>query len=114
MKQHPLKLISIASLVGQILNQISLLFWLEGEFRYVLALIFTLPLLLPLYGLISNKLYTYRWTGFLTMLYIIIGVSEGFSNPQLRIYAVLTLLFSTGLFVGSIYYSRYLSTQRSN
>ena len=112
MKAHPLKIISLLSLAGQILNQLSLLYWLDGEIRYALAIVFTLPLLLPLYGLAAEKLYTYRWTGFLTMLYFIIGVSEAFSNPQLRIYAVLTLCFSTALFISSIYYSRYLSLQQ--
>ncbi len=114
MKTHPLKLISLLSLTGQILNQISLLYWLDGEIRYVLAVVFTLPLLLPLHGLVTERLYTYRWTGFLTMLYFIIGVSEGFSNPQLRIYAVLTLCLSMALFISSIYFSRYLSLQQHN
>lgn len=109
MKNHPLKWISLVALIGQILNQLGLLYWLEGGISYVLAIAFTLPLLLPLHGLIREKLYTYRWTGFLTMLYFIIGVSEAFSNSQLRIYAVLTLGLSTALFISSVYYSRYLS-----
>ena len=114
MKYHPLKLLSLASLGGQIVIQLGLLYWLEGEIRYVLATAFTLPLILPLYGLMTDRLYTYRWTGFLTMLYFLIGVSEGFSNPQLRLYAVFTLFFSTTLFISSIYYSRYLGLRRSS
>jgi uncharacterized membrane protein len=114
MKPHPLKIISLSALIGQILNQLSLLFWIEGNIRYVLAPAFTLPLLIPFWGLFKDKLYTYRWTGFLTMLYFIIGVSETFSNPHLRVYGVLTLCFSATLFLGSIYYSRYLSACKAS
>jgi uncharacterized membrane protein len=109
MKPHPLKIISLTALIGQILNQLSLLFWIEGNIRYVLAPLFTLPLLIPLFGLLKDRLYTYRWTGFLTMLYFIIGVSEAFSNSDLRIYGVLTLCLTLALFLSSMYYSRYLS-----
>ena len=113
MTQHPLKIISLTALIGQIVNQLSLLFWIEGNIRYILAPLFTLPLLIPLYGLLKDKLYTYRWTGFLTMLYFIIGVSETFSNSDLRIYGVLTLCFTLTLFLSSMYYSRYLSANRT-
>ena len=113
MKYHPLKMLSLVALIGQIVTQLGLLYWLEGDIRYVLATAFTIPLLLPLYGLITDRLYTYRWTGFLTMLYFIIGVSEAFSNPLLRLYAVLTLCFTTTLFISSIYYSRYLGLKRN-
>ncbi len=112
MTQHPLKIISLTALIGQIVNQLSLLFWIEGNIRYILAPLFTLPLLIPLYGLLKDKLYTYRWTGFLTMLYFIIGVSETFSNSDLRVYGVLTLCFTLTLFISSMYYSRYLSANR--
>jgi len=112
MTQHPLNFISLTALIGQILNQLSLLLWVEGNIRYVLAPLFMLPLLIPLYGLLKDKLYTYRWTGFLTMLYFMIGVSEAFSNSALRIYAVLTLILTLALFLSVMYYSRYLSAQR--
>jgi uncharacterized membrane protein len=113
MTQHPLKIISITALIGQILNQLSLLLWIEGNIRYVLAPLFTLPLLIPIFGLLKDKLYTYRWTGFLTMLYFIIGVSETFSNPDLRVYGVMTLCFTLILFLSSMYYSRYLSANKT-
>jgi uncharacterized membrane protein len=113
MKQHPLKIISLSALIAQILNQLSLLLWVEGDIRFILAPVFALPLLIPLSGLFKDKLYTYRWTGFLTMLYFIIGVSESFTNADLRVYGVLTLCFSTTLFLSSIYYSRFLSASKA-
>lgn len=113
MKHHPLKIISLIAVTGQILNQLSLLYWIEGNIRYILAPAFAIPLLIPLSGMIRERLYTYRWTGFLTMMYFLIGVSESFTNPDLRIYGVLTLVFSISLFLSSIYYSRYLGIRRT-
>lgn len=113
MKPHPLKVICLVSLAGQILNQLALLYWVQGDIRFITAPLFALPLLLPLPGLVKDRLYTYRWTGFLTMLYFLIGVSETFSNADLHIYGVMTLSFSVTLFLGSIYYSRYLSANQA-
>ena len=105
---HPLKLICTLSLAGLLLCQLGLFIWLNSiNLYWILGL--SLPLLFPIKGLIENRVYTYKWIGFLTLFYICVGVSELISNPELKIYALLTTLFSTLLFVSSIYYSRYLS-----
>lgn len=105
---HPLKLASLISIAGLILAQLGLLVWLVNEYRILIACILTLPLLLPVKGLLNDRRYTYKWVGFLTLLYMGIGISESFSNPQLRIYSILTIAFSAALFVSSVYFSRYL------
>ncbi len=108
MNIHPLKLISLISISGLILIQSGLYFWLQTEAKLIIAGLLTVPLLIPLKGLISNRRYTFKWIGFLTLLYFCIGVSESFANPALRLYSVLTIIFSVALFSSSIYYSRYL------
>lgn len=108
MSAHPLKLISLVSIVALIGCQLGLVLWLNNDYRYFISGILSLPLLFPLKGLFSNKRYTFKWTGFLTMLYFSIGVSESFANPDLQIYGALNILLSGILFVSSIYYSRYL------
>ncbi len=108
MPTHPLKLTSLASLAGLALAQLSLAWLLEGDYAVMIAFGLALPLLLPLKGLLVDRRYTYKWVGFLTLVYFAIGISESFSNPQLRGYAVATLVCSCLLFVSSIYYSRYL------
>ena len=77
---------------------------------WLLALV--LPLLIPLKGLLGNQRYTYKWIGFLTLLYFCIGISELVSNPQLRLYGFGTSIASMLLFLASIYYARYLGLQR--
>jgi len=106
---HPLKLTCMVALAGLLLCQIGLFLWQKHPFNLYLILILSLPLLLPVKGLIENRRYTYKWVGFLTLFYFCVGISELVTNPDLKIYALLTILFSTVLFIASIYYSRYLS-----
>ena len=106
---HPLKLICIVALIGLLLCQLGLFYWQKNTYNLYWILILSLPLLLPLKGVILSRRYTYKWIGFLTLVYFCVGISELVSNPQLQVYAVLTILFSIVLFISSIYYSRYLS-----
>jgi len=105
---HPLKIICVTALSALLLAQLALLFFAGDNISWYWALLLVLPLLLPLPGIIKDRLYTYKWIGFLTLFYFCVGISELFSNPQLRIYAYLTTVFSLLLFIGSIYYTRYL------
>jgi len=73
-----------------------------------------LPLLIPLRGLLGDRRYTYKWIGFVTLLYFCIGISELFSNPELRLYGFATTIASTSLFLASIYYARYLGLRRED
>ena len=99
----------MVALAGLLLCQLGLFLWQKQSVNLYLILILSLPLLLPIKGLIENRRYTYKWIGFLTLFYFCVGISELVTNPDLRIYALLTILFSTVLFIASIYYSRYLS-----
>ncbi|MBT3204613.1 MAG: DUF2069 domain-containing protein [Gammaproteobacteria bacterium] len=108
MSIHPLKLVSLISIIALIGCQTGLIFLLDNDYRYLISTMLTAPLLIPLKGLFANKRYTFKWIGFLTMLYFSIGVSESFANPDLQIYGALNILLSGVLFVSSIYYSRYL------
>jgi uncharacterized membrane protein len=75
---------------------------------YYWALPLALALLLPARGLFGGKLYTYRWIGFMTLVYFCIGVSELASGPALNYYGLGTTVSSMLLFLASIYYARYL------
>ena len=106
---HPLKLICIASLAGLFVCQLGLFLWPQDTINLYWILILSLPLLIPIKGLLLNHRYTYKWIGFLTLFYFCVGISELVVNPDLKIYALLTTIFSTVLFVASIFYARYLN-----
>jgi uncharacterized membrane protein len=66
-----------------------------------LALIATAPLLLPLRGVLAGSLRSMTWAGYLSMLYLIVGVMEAWANPAQRIPA-LTQVTLVVVFVGSL------------
>ncbi len=107
---HPLKIVALLTWLLLLVLQAALP-WLMAAPANYWTLLLALPLLLPLPGLLAGRRYTYKWIGFLTLLYFCIGISELLSNPQLRVYAVGTIAASTLLFLSSIYYARYLRLQ---
>lgn len=105
---HPLKLICLTSLLGLFFAQLSLFLLPPGNINWYWVLLLSLPPLAPLKGFIRDHLYTYKWAGFLSLLYFCIGISELISNPEWRLYAYVTTLLSTSLFISDIYYARWL------
>jgi uncharacterized membrane protein len=105
---HSLKALSLLSWSSLLICQLGL-FWPGYQVDYYWVLLLVLPLLFPARGLLKNHRYTYRWIGFMTMVYFCVGISELVSNPQLRLYGLGTTISSTLLFLASIYYARYLS-----
>ena len=107
---HPLKVISLLSWISLLAFQLSL-FWPASGFNRYLAACLVIVLLIPARGLLSSKVYTYKWIGFLTMAYLTCGISVLASIPELRIYGFGTTFSSMLLFMASIYYARYLKLQ---
>jgi len=79
-----------------------------GAGSWLLAMVATLPLLLPLRGLLGNSYRSMTWAGYLVLLYLVIGIMEAWSNPPQRIPA----LAQTALVV--IYIGYYLKFSREN
>ena len=103
---HALKLISLMSLAVLLLAQCTLPFASTPANFWLLLL--AAPLLLPLRGMLAERRYTYKWVGFLTLLYFCIGISELVINPDLRLYGLVTTIASVTMFLASIYYARFL------
>ena len=107
---HPLKLTSLLTWASLLLFQLSLL-WPSYQIDLYWVALVVFPLTLPATGLWREQRYTYKWIGFLTLIYFCIGISELVSNPELRLYALGTTLSSTILFLATVYYARFLSVQ---
>ena len=109
-KMHPLKLTSLLSWASLLLVQLSLL-WPGHHVDLYWAALAIFPLTLQATGLWRDRRYTYKWIGFLTLVYFCIGISELVSNPELKLYALGTTLSSTVLFLATIYYARFLAVR---
>ena len=104
---HRLKAIGLLSWLILFVFQLALPWLAQTPTNYWL-LVLALPLLVPIRGLLGERRYTYKWVGFLAMLYFCIGISELVSNPQLRLYGFATTIASMLMFLATIYYARYL------
>ncbi|HLV48414.1 MAG TPA: DUF2069 domain-containing protein [Aliidiomarina sp.] len=73
-----------------------------------LALImFVLPLLLPLRGILMGNPYTHAWANFILMLYFLHGFTTIYTLWERWYLPVIELILTTGAFVGATYYARY-------
>jgi uncharacterized membrane protein len=103
-----LQAIASASLIALILLGLSWELWLAplrpGGSWLVLKI---LPLLIPLFGILRGKVYTYRWSTLLIWLYFTEGSVRAWTDPFPGFWlgiteAVLSLIF----FVAAAWYAR--------
>ncbi|WJG11142.1 DUF2069 domain-containing protein [Aliiglaciecola sp. LCG003] len=76
------------------------------QFEILLALVWTIPLLFPLRGMIAGKPYTHAWANFVVMFYLIHALTSIYAVENERIYAAIELLLSSGMFIGCSVYAR--------
>ncbi|AWL11860.1 hypothetical protein HMF8227_01385 [Saliniradius amylolyticus] len=72
-----------------------------------LVLMWVLPGLLPLKGIIQGKPYTHAWANFILMIYILHGFTSVYAVSEQWHYATVEILLSLSAFIGCTYYARY-------
>lgn len=66
----------------------------------------TLPLLLPLFGILHGKRYTHQWTSMFSLLYLAEGSVRALSDqPPSQTFAIMEVLLSVLLFLGCTGYA---------
>ena len=78
-----------------------------GISPYLVTAIWLIPLLFPLKGIISNNPYTFAWSAFLALLYMMHSIVILFSSPAEQIVASIELIFSLIFLMGNIYFAKY-------
>ena len=73
--------LALVGLVGLIVLGLAWELWLAPTGQRTLA-IKVLPLVLPLPGLLRNRLYTYRWLSLLIWIWFIEGVVRAVGDPR--------------------------------
>lgn len=73
-----------------------------------LLILKTLPLLLPLFGILHGKRYTYQWASMFILLYFTEGVVRAWSDVGLSAQlAIAEIFLSISFFICAIYFARY-------
>lgn len=70
-------------------------------------ILFTLPLLFPLKGLLQGNPFTYAWANFIVLIYFLHSLTTLWVLPNDMIWAILELIFATMMFLGCSYYAKY-------
>ena len=70
------------------------------------VLFWIVPILLPAKGLIEGKPYTYAWTNFIVMYYLLHGLTAVYAVDGERLYALIEIILCCLLFTGCSFYAR--------
>lgn len=111
-----LLLIASASLIALILLSLAWELWLAplrpGGSWLVLK---TLPLLLPLMGILKGRRYTYQWASMFILIYFTEGVVRAWSDPQpAASLALVEIVLSVVFFLAAIGYAKKTARQLKN
>ncbi|PKF55494.1 DUF2069 domain-containing protein [Alteromonadales bacterium alter-6D02] len=65
------------------------------------------PLLLPMWGILKRQPYTYAWSNFIVLLYMLHGLTLIWDRPDERLYVVIELILAFMMFVGCSYFAKF-------
>lgn len=71
-----------------------------------ILLLYVLPLIFPLVGIVKGKPYTHAWASFVVLLYLMHGITAWYSIPEQWLYALIEVIFSVMMFTGCSMYAR--------
>jgi uncharacterized membrane protein len=100
------------ALFGHIGLLIWMLIWylgLTNAREYSISFIFVmylLPLLFPLHGIIKAKPYTHAWSCFVVLWYFMHAVTTMYVEPAYLLHAIIEMIFVISMFVGCAMYAR--------
>ncbi|MFQ3249731.1 DUF2069 domain-containing protein [Glaciecola sp.] len=69
-------------------------------------LLFIVPLLLPLPGILQGKPYTHAWASFIVLLYFLHSITVLYAEPSQMLYATIELVLAIAMFVGCSGFAR--------
>lgn len=79
----------------------------DGLSPILTIVMFTLPLLFPLKGLVQGNPFTFAWSNFIVMIYFLHSLTTLWVSPKDLFWASLELLFATMMFISGSYYAKY-------
>jgi len=107
-----------------LVSHIGLLIWMAIWYFYLktpqtysfsfVFILYLLPLLLPLYGVIRAKPYTHAWSCFIVLWYLMHAITVMYSEPQYILHAALELVLAIGMFAGCSLFARFRGQELGN
>ncbi len=96
---------------GYVLLVIMLSYWfiqqgISGEYSMIFSLLWLIPLLLPLKGVLTGKPYTYAWASFILCLYMLHALTLVYVTETNLAFAVIESLLIGVLLIGFPFYAR--------
>ncbi|GIU25830.1 DUF2069 domain-containing protein [Shewanella schlegeliana] len=79
---------------------------LTGEYSMLFSLLWLVPLLLPLKGILTGKPYTYAWASFILCLYMLHGLTLVYVTETDTLFAIIECLLIACLLIGFPFYAR--------
>ncbi len=70
------------------------------------TLLWIVPLLFPMRGMIKGTPYTHAWANFIVMIYLLHGLTAIYAVSTEWFYALLEIIFATMMFIGCSFYAR--------
>ncbi|WP_372883194.1 DUF2069 domain-containing protein [Psychromonas sp.] len=74
---------------------------------WLVTSIWFIPLLFPLKGILQKNPYTYAWSGFLALFYLMHAIVILSSEPSEWLLASIELLCASFFLIGDIYFAKY-------
>ncbi|RDV27325.1 DUF2069 domain-containing protein [Alteromonas aestuariivivens] len=84
-------------------------FYFQKQFQYspvFVGIVYVLPLLLPLPGIITAKPYTHAWANFVVLFYLLHSLTVIYAVESERYYALVELALCIGMFIGCSVFAR--------
>ncbi|WP_028768841.1 DUF2069 domain-containing protein [Shewanella fidelis] len=78
----------------------------SGEYSMLFSLLWIVPLLLPLKGILTGKPYTYAWASFILCLYMLHALTLVYVTETDTLFAVAETLLIGALLIGFPFYAR--------
>jgi uncharacterized membrane protein len=79
---------------------------LVGAYSMAFCLLFIVPLILPLKGIIQGNPYTYAWASFILCLYLLHGLTLLYVTTDALVFAAIESILISALLIGFPYYAR--------
>ncbi|MCL1058220.1 DUF2069 domain-containing protein [Shewanella gelidimarina] len=79
---------------------------MSGEYSMLFSLLWLVPLLLPLKGILTGKPYTYAWASFILCLYMLHALTLLYVTDTRFMFALTESLLIGALLIGFPFYAR--------